>query len=181
MASNETKFPSLHLTKAPVVTAKPDTLRTIELRDGFKLPQSYCDFAQNLGYGLLCNLFIIYIPKEGGDDLIKRNATLTKVLQEGVENEFFEYEPDGSPELALSLIPFGVSENGHILAWNPNERSEPDEYYIYIVGYELGYIKRAAPNLYAFVESCIDNSISKLIGGSAQLLRPTFQPYDDPH
>ena len=180
MPSQGTKFPPLEITRQPVITASPDVLDAVELRDGFKLPQSYRDFAQHFGYGLLCNLFIIYIPKEGGDDLIKRNATLTKVIREGVENDYFDYEPDGTPELALALIPFGISENGDILAWNPNESSGPDEYFIYLIGYKLGSIKRAAPNLYVFVESCLDNSIAKLIGAATQLIRPTFRPHQDP-
>jgi hypothetical protein len=179
MASNGTRFRSLSLTKPPVVTASLDVLSSIELREGFRLPPSYCDFAQNFGYGLLCNFFIIYIPKDGGDDLTKRSATLTKGIREGIENNYIEYEPDGTPELVQALIPFGISENGDILAWNPDESSEPDEYFIFIIGYKLGYVKRAAPNLYAFVESCLDKSISKLIGGAVELMRPTFQPYDD--
>jgi hypothetical protein len=182
MKIHETSFALLTLTKAPTVTANLEGLRSVELRCGFKLPQSYCDFALKFGYGLLCNLFIIYVPKKDhGDDLVKRTVILSKVIRDGVENNSLEYEPNGTAELALCLIPFGISENGHILAWNPNESSVSNEHFIYIIGYKLGYIKRAAPDLYSFVESCLDNSISKLIGGSAQLIRPTFQPYDDPH
>jgi hypothetical protein len=174
----ETKFLSLKLTKPPVITASPDTLGSIKLREGFRLPASYCDFAENFGYGLLCNLFIVYIPKDGGDDLVKRNATLTKVILDGIENDYFEYGPDGSPEVAQRLIPFGISENGDILCWNPNERSGPDECFIYLIGYKLGSVKRAAPDLYAFVEKCVNNDMSDLIGGATQLIRPTFRPHD---
>jgi hypothetical protein len=126
--SQPARFPSLRFTRPPVVTACLDVLTSTELREGVRLPQSYCDFAQSFGYGLLCNLFIIFIPKEGGDDLTKRSSTLTKVLQDGVENDYFGYRPDGSAELVQALIPFGISENGHILAWNSNERSEDNEY-----------------------------------------------------
>jgi hypothetical protein len=176
--SQPTRFPSLRLTRPPVVTVSLDVLTSTELRERVRLPQSYCDFARSFGYGLLCNLVIIFIPKEGDDDLTKRSSTLTTVIQGGVENDYFGYGPDGSGELVQALIPLGISENGHILAWNSNERSEDNEHVIYLIGYKLGYVKRAAPNLYALVEGCIDNSISELIGESAQLIRPTFQPYD---
>src|SRR5262249_29149445 len=160
--SQPTRFPSLRLTRPPVVTASLDVLTSTELREGVRLPQSYCDFAQSFGYGLLCNLFIIFIPKEGGDDLTTRSSTLAKVIQDGVLNDYFESGPDGTVELMQALTPFGISENGHILAWNSTERSEDNDYYIHLIGYKLGYVKRAAPNLYALVERCIDNSISEL-------------------
>lgn len=170
-------FPKLSFSHPPTVTAIPHKLKQTFLQPNFRLPPSYCDFAQQCGYGLLCNLLIVYIPMPGCDGLAERNAVLTHVIHEGVANGWFEYEPDGSPELVRRLIPFGISENGHILAWNPHEQTNKNEHYIYTIGSKLLAVRRAAPDLFSLVEMCLDERVRGILGSGYTPLPPTFHPY----
>lgn len=172
-----THFPKLELTRPPTVTANKEALDSTQLQPGFKLPQSYRHFAMELGYGLLCRLLIIYIPMEGEDSLLRRNAVLRHTIQQGIEEELFEYEPDGSPELAKRLVPFGISENGHILAWDPKDRSGPDEHRIYVLGSKLLAVRRAAKDLYEFVEECLDSRVKGMLGSGYSPLPAVFEPF----
>ncbi len=171
-------FPKLKITRPPIVTASASALESIRLQEDFQLPASYCEFAQKFGYGLLCNLFIIYIPMAEEDPLPERSAALKSVIYEGVEEELFEYDPDGSPELVQCLIPFGISENGEILAWNPDEPTAPNEYAIYLIGARLYTVIRCATDLYDFVAMCLDgNRGYAIFDDSFDLIEATFVPF----
>jgi len=173
-----TTFPSLQLLAPVTATVDTDTLAQIHLADTFALPASYRAFAATYGYGLLCNLLILFvpIPECGEDDLMWRSPALSAFFHEGIDEEWFEYEPDGSPELVGRLIPFGISENGHFLAWNPDEPTGPDEAMIYVVGPKFLAVWRAAPTLYDFVAMCLDERVKGVLGIGYTPKPATFKP-----
>jgi hypothetical protein len=146
------------------------------LRKGFQLPASYCDFATEFGYGLLCNLLIIYLPMKGGDTLPLRSKELAGMLHQTMASGFFEYGPDGSPDLVSRLVPFGISENGHTLAWDPELRKNLKEPLIYVVGPKCLAVRKGAPNLYTFVEQCLDERVRGMLGPGYNPLNATFRP-----
>lgn len=175
--TQSTRFPSLELSRPPEVVATQDDLASLELKPGFRLPPSYCDFAVHFGYGELCKILIVYIPiPDWGDDLSERHAVLTSVIAEGVAEEYFEYEPDGSPELVNRLVPFGISIDGHILTWDPEDKTARDEYRIYVLGPKLLAVRRAATDLYDFLEKCLDDRVAAMLGSSYEPLHATFAP-----
>ena len=179
MGTQDGPLSMLQLLGPPSVTARDEALSAVRLGNDFRLPASYRDFARNFGYGLLCDMFYIYIPKAGGDDLVQRSNTLSEVLLDGVAGEykeFTEYEPDGSPELFKRLIPFGTTKNGAIIAWDRDEKTSPDEYMIYVVASKLLACRRAAPDLYDFISRCLDYRVRDLLGQGASPLPATFKP-----
>ncbi len=180
--SDADSFPSLEILGPIGVTATESALAEVRLQapQGFQLPRSYQRFATAYGYGLLCGLFIVYIPMETPDSLLERNRVLTSVLEDGISSGLFEYEPDGSPDLARRLVPFAISENGHILAWDPEERTGSHEYAIYAIGSKLLAIRRAARTLYDFTEKCLNDSVRSMLGSGYKPLAPTFRPYPVP-
>lgn len=177
--SKTNSFPPLTLTRPPTLTASADELASVDLRSGFQLPASYRDFAKTFGYGLLCNLFLIYIPMGNEDSLPKRSAGMTKVNLDSVENDWFYYKPDGSPELVRRLIPFGTSENGNFLAWDPAEPTGANEYAIYLLGARAYGVQRAASDLYEFIKILLDEHRGRaLLGNAYTVIRPTFKPIE---
>ena len=63
----------------PKTDATPEDLDAFELPGGLALPPSYRDYAEHLGYGLTCGLFLIYIPMgDHCDSLSVRSRVLTR-------------------------------------------------------------------------------------------------------
>ncbi len=175
--SRTREFPALEVSATPAVTATRDEMERVRLREGFELPASYRDFADRLGYGLLCDLLIIYIPMGShGDSLPVRHQEMRETIEESLEADLVEYEPDGSRELLQRLVPFGISENGHTLAWDPEEPTGDGEYMIFVIGSKYLAVRRGAPDLYAFVESCLDGRVKGMLGSGYEPLPARFRP-----
>lgn len=154
-----------------------DTLKKVKLLPKFVLPQSYCDFVTQFGYGLLSNLLIIYVPMPGfGDDLSQRSKALMRVIKESIADDLFEYKPHGNRKLAERLVPFGISENGHILAWDPADNTAKDEYQLYAIGSKCLAIRKAGENLYSLIEQIQDKRVKKILGEGYEPLEPNFRP-----
>ncbi|MDO6819045.1 SMI1/KNR4 family protein [Zobellia sp. 1_MG-2023] len=137
--------------------------------NGRKFPQSYINFVENYGYGLSCDLFIIYIPMENyPDSFFIRSQEIIGTYQEVLDNEdelWFDMEPDLSYKKLKDLIPFAMSENGHYLFWDI-ESENSEEFDIYITDFKgLGFTKTGG-NLYDFFE--------KLTPASARLQRVPY-------
>lgn len=169
-------FPELQLASAVTVTAAKEQLDSVALTGGFSLPDSYRDFAMRFGYGVLCEMFIIYIPMgDYGDSVTVRCLALKRMFAETVAEDIFEYEPDGSPELVARLVPFGISENGHTLAWDPDSKGKRESV-IYAVAPKCLAVRKAAPDLYTFLEKCLDVRVKEMLGRGYEPLLPFFRP-----
>lgn len=174
-------FSSLDLAGTPTSVADRSVVDTLRLEGDFRLPQSYADFASTLGYGLLCGLFIVYVPMASHpDSLPVRSRELHAMLNDSIDADLFEYEPDGSPALVRRLVPFGISENGHTLAWDPAEATGDRECMIYVVAPKTLAVRRGASDLYTFVEQCLDERVRAMLGSGYAPLKPTFRPMQ-PH
>lgn len=147
-----------------------------------RLPRSYRSFVQRYGYGLTAGLFIIYVPTTatGCDSLVGRSAELREELEVSVRGNWVQFAPDGSRELVLRLMPFGYSENANILAWDPTSPSEPEEFWIYVVGSRKSGIRKAAPNLSEFVRRILEPGVGGILGRADFQLEATFDPWDLP-
>lgn len=161
----------------PRTVASAAQLDAFELPGGLPLPPSYRDYAEHLGYGLTCGLFLIYIPMgDHCDGLATRSQVLSRVNRESVEQGLMFYEPDGSPELVLRLFPFAASENGDILGWDLT-RQRAGEHPIYRIGPRAGSVRKAGRNLFVFIAACLDaERIKKVMGPGQRPLPRTFKP-----
>jgi hypothetical protein len=170
-------FPPLEMMGPATLTVDEATLAKTRFAGNFQLPKSYRNFANRFGYGRLGGLLLIYVPMgKKGDSLAIRFKELRGMLEMSMEEDLFEFEPDGSPELVQRLVPFGISENGHTLAWDPEEPTAADENAIYVVGAKALAVYKAAPNLYDFVEKLLNNDVKKVLGPGYKRLPATFQP-----
>ena len=68
-----------------------------------------------------------------------------------------DFEPGGSPELVLSLFPFGISENGDVIGWDL-EDEQNGEFTIYRIGSRAYGVKRVARTPFETVEKCLDEA-----------------------
>ena len=135
--------------------------------NGRKFPASYVQFAEQFGYGLACNSFIVYIPMgDHGDSWEVQNPIFKErfldVLEWGDPEELKEdiLYPDGSIELLQRAEPFAKSEQGEYLFWDI-ESGNGDEFDIYITDFKgLGFT-RAAASLFGFFEKITSASTYK--------------------
>lgn len=159
-------------------TVTDSELAAVSLRAGFELPASYCAFVQHYGYGLLGNRLLFFTPitDYSDDELSLRSRALQVFFAECVADELFEYEPDGTPELIGELIPFGISEDGHYLAWRATEPTAPNEYAIYVIGSKCLSVTRAADDLFQLLNGCFERSVKRILGPGYEPLPRTFRP-----
>ena len=160
----------------PKTMVTAEELDAFDLPGGLALPPSYRDYAEHLGYGLTCGLFLIYIPMgEHCDSLSDRSEVLSRVNRGAVESEYMNFKPDGSAELVLQLFPFGISENGDVLGWDLEDERD-GEYAIYRIGPRAYGVKCVARSLFEFVERCTDERVAEVVGAGYEPLEETFKP-----
>ena len=160
----------------PKTVATPEDLDAFELPGGLALPPSYRDYAEHLGYGLTCGLFLFYIPMgDHCDSLSVRSRVLARVNRDAVEGEYMDFEPDGSAELVLRLFPFGISENGDVLGWDLEDERD-GEFRIYRIGPRAYGVKRVARTLFEYVEKCLDERVAEVMGRGYEPMEREFEP-----
>ena len=135
------------------------TLKSFTFKNGRKFPSSYISFVEKYGYGLSCELFIIYIPMgDYPDSIFIRSKEIISTYQDvlDVEEElWFDLGPDLKYKDLQNLFPFGMSENGHYLFWDITSKGKEDEMSIYITDFRgIGFLK-VADDLYDFFEKVV--------------------------
>ncbi|WP_437624601.1 SMI1/KNR4 family protein [Sorangium sp. So ce1151] len=162
---NERDFPDFTLERPVTVTSSDSDIQEAEAALGVPLPPSFCDFARRFGYGRIFNLMILFIPMGNHcDSITVRGPSLVRFFHEEIDNKYFEYDPDGSPELARRLIPFGISEDGHFFAWDPAEPTGGGELMIYAIGSKMLAVRRAGRNLYELLHGITDARVKQILG-----------------
>lgn len=175
-------LPELRVLGAVRVRPADSDLARAEAALGFRLPPSYRAFVQRYGYGLTAGLFIIYVPVDAPecDNLIDRAAELRDQISESVEHGSMDFRPDGSRELVLRAVPFGYSENGDILAWDPSQTLGDGEFWIYSIASRNAGIRKVAPDLGGFLRKALEPGVGGILGRASFQLEPVFEPWDLP-
>jgi hypothetical protein len=154
-------------------------LETHTFDNGAHFPKSYRDFAKELGYGLLMDRFLIYIPMdEYGDSWNVRTEEIRDTYIDDLEDyDEDDMEPDGSIELMETWVPFASSENGDYLFWDIRKEKN-GEFDIYITDFRSGIIK-AAKDLYELIEKLGDpKKFKKVLPFSERPLPKVFKPLE---
>ncbi|SDF14066.1 hypothetical protein SAMN05216464_11393 [Mucilaginibacter pineti] len=134
----------LHI-KGEWITAGDETaIAAFRLPDGNLLPPSYLQFCRELGYGLLCNLFMIYIPMADADhpdSFQLQSAAMRLLFEQYLNPPLFAITdtPDGVA-LISAAVPFAATENGEFLFWDTRNRLPNGEYPVYFTGFNNGII-----------------------------------------
>jgi hypothetical protein len=171
-----------HLQKQPsIVYGDAAYLLQYRFTDGGGFPPSYLDFALQVGWGRLCNLFLVYIPAPGYADSWPVQSARIKgfmdIFYQEMEYDPFLLEPDGYPGLESALVPFGMSENGEYLAWDNSQRNSANKFPIYVLAARMGGIRYGASNLYDFLAKCTnDQEVKSVLGAGYSGLAPVFEP-----
>ncbi|WP_175722045.1 SMI1/KNR4 family protein [Burkholderia ambifaria] len=148
--------------------------------NGFALPSSYKKFIDTLGFGRVLGILMIYVPIEDhAFSLFSQGERVSGFLRQAVEEEYMEYEPDGSEETVRNFYPFGESENGEYFCWSLKEmesRPELVEYKIYCVGARMSCVRYAANNLDELLARLCSQDVKQILGPGYSPLNPTFEP-----
>ncbi|WP_426730111.1 SMI1/KNR4 family protein [Myxococcus faecalis] len=176
-----TELPILNPT-GPLMAQPTDALldeasRRLQL----ELPPSYREFARRYGYGLTAGLFMIAVPvdtagAEWSEDLVERSAELAQELAASVDGKYISYKPDGTEERVRRLVPFGASENGDILAWDPRERAPDGEYAVYVIGARKYGVSRVAEGFAEFLNKVLEPNTGGVLARATFTLEATFEP-----
>ena len=131
------------------------------------------------GYGKTLGLLIIYPPQRNlGDSLFVQGRRVKGFIQTAIEEDYIEYGPDGSREIAEVLYPFAGSENGEYFAWLTGKTllSHPEEYPIYRIAAKMAGIKYATNSLDELLTSLCSPKVKNILGPGYSPLPATFQP-----
>ncbi|WP_315500195.1 hypothetical protein [Capnocytophaga gingivalis] len=143
------------------------------------IPPSYYEFCKELGYGLLLELFLTYIPMGKGnpfcDSLENQNIYLKNIIKEYLEVPLMLFEDSDNYDLIAHAEPFMFSENGEIVFWDIRE-SKDGEYPIYLVDFSVG-VYYAGANFKEFIINLTDkNTYKKILTFRENPLMPKFRP-----
>lgn len=151
---------------------------------GVPFPPSYTDFVKRLGYGLLCNRFIVYPPLgHYGDSFYEQSQGIKWALGETLNMSDTSYdfllEPDGSKELIPRLVGFATGENGESLFWDVKPNG-PAEYPVYLSGRGMG-IRYGGDDLNDFVARVTnEHAFKTVMRFDTEPLPLTFRSFSNP-
>lgn len=145
---------------------------------GERVPQSFCRFASEFGYGRFGGLIIFYSGVAGHpDSLENQGVRVFGFIQEAIEEEYFEYDPDGDASMKGRLYPFAASENGEYFAWFMQEGVE-GEFPIYCIGARMAGMRYAAASVDDLIGKLCGEEIKSVMGPGYQPLPCTFEGLD---
>ena len=99
----------LKILKEPITHVDTVFLDKYRFSNGRGFPLSYREFAKKYGYGLLCKLFLIYVPLGEYCDSWSNQAKILKhTFNEFISNNWYlTLKPDGNEPLIKNAVPFG--------------------------------------------------------------------------
>ena len=143
-----------------------DALETYVFKSGKGFPTSYKEFVKKYGFGVTCNLFIIYIPMNAyRDSFFVRSKEVITTYQDVLDDEeelWFDLGPNVAYSKLKDLVPFSVSENGDYLFWDIST-SNNNEYDIYSTNFRGVPFTKIASNLYELFDQMTSESTFKNI------------------
>lgn len=190
------EIPNLTMMAPPRFIPDAALLDSAASRLGLRLPPSYRSFAGRYGHGLTAGLLRLHVPllRTSADDLVVASKDLAEMIQnpeteqrsagscdeEEGEDEDAWKEEEGEEEAGRRLrhlVPFGSTQDGLVLAWDPTDvATEDGELWIYLVPSGGRRPIRAAPDLGTLLHTLLDTQFrSPFIAGSQQLAW-TFEP-----
>ncbi|MBC9932769.1 SMI1/KNR4 family protein [Chitinophaga qingshengii] len=115
-------------------------LDTFRFPDGRAFPPSYQAFCKELGYGRLCELFLVYVPLgDYPDSWLVQHRKIKFLFDDYLNPPLFviREDPQGI-ELIEHAIPFARSENEDFLFWDMRHPLPDGEYPIYCTAFSSG-------------------------------------------
>lgn len=154
-------------------------LDTFQFDNGKNLPPSYKDFCKELGYGLLCRLFLIYIPQGNHPDS-------WMIQNEDMKYLFLSYinpplhaitKVEKGVDLIRRAEPFARSENGDFLFWDTENSLSNGEFPVYFTNFSNG-INFAGNSLLEFIKIITSESTFKsVLNFHKRPLNPVFEGF----
>ena len=143
------------------------------------VPLSYYEFSKELGYGLLLELFLTYIPMGKGnkfcDSLENQNIYLKNILKKYLETPLRMLKNSDNYNLIANAEPFMFSENGEIVFWDIREPKN-GEYPIYLANFPVG-VYYAGGNFKEFIVNLTDkDKYKKILTFHQEPLLTKFKP-----
>lgn len=95
----------LKILEEPVTQVDTVFLDNFRFSNGRGFPLSYREFVKKYGYGLLCNLFLIYVPlRKYCDSWSNQTKILKHTFNEFISNNWYlTLKPDGDETLQCHL------------------------------------------------------------------------------
>lgn len=111
-----------------------EALKETEKVIGRSLPPSYLHYAQYWGAGLVFGFFVIWTPEANPNlDIRVKSPQFKERMLDSIAMNFWK---PSLHNLVSRLIPFGKSENGDILCWDPAQETALQEMPLYLLDSE---------------------------------------------
>lgn len=152
-------------------------LRATETELGRALPATYREFASAYGFGRSLGLFLFYVPCEppvGAAWQETLGGRAHDLLKELAERRRVE-DPAGDASDLSSLLPFGVSENGDIIAW-ATDREADGEWAVVIVPPRSSRPRVVAGSFAELLQRALEPNTGGVLLGAEFSLEPSFEP-----
>ncbi|NML19423.1 hypothetical protein HHL16_00995 [Pseudoflavitalea sp. G-6-1-2] len=148
-----------------------------------QFPPSYQQFAKELGYGLLCGLFIVYIPFPAPHDKHPDSFPVARKRLRSFLDAYFDIDLEIlKDEKTYALLqraePFAKSENGEFLFWDKDHPNADGEWPIYLANFPVSitHVANSLPELISKLTNAA--TIQSVMQFTRSPLQATFSPYD---
>jgi len=144
----------INIKTQPVIFGDEISLATFRFENGAPFPPSYLSFCRELGYGRLCDLFLIYIPLgEHPDSFLLQSEEMKDLFISYIDPPLYAIqEVPGGVELIKNAVPFARSENGEFLFWDIRNQLPDGEFPIYFTDFSNG-ISLAGNSIPEFIKN----------------------------
>jgi hypothetical protein len=171
----------LNITRPPKVFGDASSLESFRFENGPGFPPSYKQFCEELGYGRLCGLFLIYPPLgDHPDSFMMQNEDMKGLFEGYTDPPLFSLtEQPGAIELVKNAEPFAKSENGEFLFWDIDNQLDDGEFPIYFTDFSSG-VKAAGNSLKEFIAIVTDPArYKKVLHFYQQPLAKSFEGFQE--
>lgn len=164
-----------------IITSKSNLSNSEKQIGNVTIPPSYLEFANEMGYGLLIELFLTYIPfgKESEnicDSLENRNRYWKGIFNEYLNEPLSLFKNPENVDLLKHAEPFMKSENGEIVFWDTRTATN-GEYRIFLANFPVG-IYYVADNFKDFIQVLTnEDTYKKVLKFYEAPLKPSFKPF----
>lgn len=153
--------------------ASDEALDEAEKAARIKFPESYRNFAREIGGGVISRYYRVFVPldRKSPFDLTTEAARIAKHLKKDLQER-------GEKHMSENFFSFASTIAGDIFVWETAETEQPAEFPIYIVLRDSQKVEKIAADFTDFIEKvCLGKKLTEVVIINDYRIYKEFEPF----